>query len=83
VARLAIARARAGETIDALSKRVGNAWDATETAVWNGLIPDVRLEAGQPVKVARSEIYLTATETKPRAAGPAGATPTPAAQPSR
>jgi predicted Zn-dependent protease len=83
VERIAIARAREGENIETLSKRAGNAWDATETAIWNGLIPDSQLEAGEPVKISHSEIYLTAKETAPGTAGPAAAVPQPAGQPSR
>jgi predicted Zn-dependent protease len=80
VERLAIARARDGETLEAFSKRVANAWDSTETAVWNGLRPDARLGAEQAVKIARSEIYLTRGEAAPRAGGAAA---TPRSQPSR
>ncbi len=50
--RLRVVPGRAGETLPQLGKRTGNRWSPQETAVANGLPPDVRLERGQLVKVA-------------------------------
>jgi len=50
--RLRVVRARAGETLPALSTRTGNVWDDTETAVANALEPGATLREGQPVKIA-------------------------------
>ncbi|HYB12390.1 MAG TPA: M48 family metalloprotease [Myxococcota bacterium] len=57
VARLRIAHAKQGETIDALSRRTGNAWDIEKTAVANGLFGPVTFSEGQPVKVSLTEPY--------------------------
>ena len=70
VQRLAIVRARGDETLVAFSKRVGNAWDADQTAVFNGILPDAHLATGQAMKIAHSEPYR---------ASPAAARPSPAA----
>jgi predicted Zn-dependent protease len=69
VRRLRIARARAGETLLALGRRVGNAWAADRTAAVNGLDVAAPLPAGAPVKVAIDEPY---------AADPGGAPVAPA-----
>ena len=58
--RLRIVEARAGETLEELSERTGNAWGLNETAVANALFIDQPLEEGQLVKVARRERYLRA-----------------------
>ncbi len=50
--RLRVARARAGETLEALSERTGNAWPLAETAVANDLRIHDTLEEGQLVKIA-------------------------------
>ena len=52
--RLAVASARAGETLAALSDRTGNRWSVEETAVSNALAPDARLTEGELVKIARA-----------------------------
>ncbi len=49
--RLAVATARAGESLDRLSRRVGNRWSVDETAVANDLEKTAPLKAGRPVKV--------------------------------
>lgn len=54
---LEVATARRGETLEALGKRTGNAWTAKETAVANGLAEGVRLESGQPIKIAVERRY--------------------------
>jgi predicted Zn-dependent protease len=50
--RLRVARAHAGETLSALSRRTGNAWSVEETAIANGITAEERLDGGQPVKIA-------------------------------
>jgi len=49
---LAVARARAGESLAALSRRTGNVWSVEQTAVANGLSPTAPLPAGLAVKIA-------------------------------
>jgi predicted Zn-dependent protease len=51
--RLAVVQARAGETLDALGARTGNAWTPTETAVANALEEGQGLRAGATIKIAR------------------------------
>jgi len=55
---LALVRAKAGETLEQVSKRSGNAWSAAETALYNGLRGDERLAAGFLVKVGRERSYV-------------------------
>ncbi len=50
--RLHAVSARAGETLDSLSRRTGNRWSVAQTAVANALSADARLRAGQLVKIA-------------------------------
>jgi predicted Zn-dependent protease len=50
--KLAIVRARGGETLRQLSARSNNVWSIDETALSNGLVADDRLEANFPVKIA-------------------------------
>ena len=57
VARLRLATARAGESLQQLSERSGNLWDLEETAAMNGLVADERLEEGQTIKVAVAARY--------------------------
>ena len=45
-------KARGGESLAGLSKRSGNVWSLKETAIANGFPQDIRLRAGEPVKVA-------------------------------
>ena len=52
IERLALATAQEGESLADLGKRVGNTWSATYTAAMNGVALDVRLGAGQRMKVA-------------------------------
>ncbi len=56
--RLRTVRAREGETLLALSERVGNQWDPTFTSVVNNLFTHDPLPPGQRVKVAVNEIYV-------------------------
>jgi predicted Zn-dependent protease len=55
--RLRSVRARAGETLSALSSRVHNQWDLTFTSVVNNLFTHDVLTEGQRVKVAVKERY--------------------------
>jgi predicted Zn-dependent protease len=58
--RLALVPARAGETLEQVSKRSANVWGAAETALFNGLRGDERLDAGFLVKVGRERVYAPA-----------------------
>ena len=60
--RLRIVRARDGETVSQLAIRGRSAWSTEMIAIANGLPGDVRLEAGQPIKIARNEPYLAKRE---------------------
>jgi predicted Zn-dependent protease len=55
--RLELVSAREGENLTALSERTGNAWDASRTAVLNGVFVNHRFESGALVKTARTERY--------------------------
>jgi len=55
VSRLRIARARAGESLAALSARTGNTWKPMELRVVNGLLGDEPLAEDQAVKIAVEE----------------------------
>ena len=57
VERIRIAKARAGETLEALGRRVGNVWALELTAVVNDLDRGARLPEGRLVKVAVAEPY--------------------------
>ncbi len=50
--RLAIVRARGGESLRQISDRSNNAWSIEETALANNVVADDRLEAGFAVKIA-------------------------------
>jgi predicted Zn-dependent protease len=50
--RLKIVRANGGESLAALSRRVGNAMPLEQTAIVNGLSAGAVPAAGAPVKVA-------------------------------
>jgi predicted Zn-dependent protease len=50
--RLGIVTSRAGETLEQLSRRTGNAWSAAETAVMNGIGEASRPLGGQRLKIA-------------------------------
>ncbi len=58
VLRLRIVRARAGETLVALSRRTDNATDLPRTALVNGVDADAVLHEGQSVRVAVAEPYV-------------------------
>jgi predicted Zn-dependent protease len=51
--RLALAEARAGETLAAVGGRTGNAWSPAETAAWNGRVLGTALRGGEWLKIAR------------------------------
>jgi predicted Zn-dependent protease len=74
--RLRIVPANAGETLETLAARSRSSWKAEELAIANGLPQNVRLRAGQLVKVAVSEPYaprkiLRSTPREPTRAAPA------------
>lgn len=59
VNRLALVRAKAGETIAALSARTGNVYEAHPTAIANGVTVDTVLAEGQLMKIGVKGPYLT------------------------
>ena len=59
--RLRLARARPGEDLVALSRRAGNAWDPSNTAIHNGIFANHRFEGGELVKIAQVEPYTPRT----------------------
>jgi predicted Zn-dependent protease len=57
-ARLRIVRARSGENLATLSRRSGDAWDVSTTAVYNGIFSNHRFSGGEQVKIATVEPYV-------------------------
>lgn len=57
VDRLRVVRARAGETIGSLAKRVGSQGTPEELAILNGVAPNEPLRRGEAMKVIRREAY--------------------------
>ncbi len=57
VRHLSSVAAKPGESLAAVSKRSGNAWTLSETAIANGFAEDVRLRAGERVKIAVETRY--------------------------
>jgi predicted Zn-dependent protease len=57
VLRVRVVEAKQGETLAALGERTGNTWDTTRTAVLNGVATNVKLGAGEAIKVVHSEPY--------------------------
>jgi predicted Zn-dependent protease len=55
--RLTLVPAKAGETLEQVSRRSDNVWSAAETALYNGLRGDEKLSAGFLVKVGREHAY--------------------------
>jgi len=55
--RLALVPAKAGETLEQVSRRSDNSWSAAETALYNGLRGDEKLASGFLVKVAKERPY--------------------------
>jgi predicted Zn-dependent protease len=55
--RLRLVKARKGETLAELIRRVDGQWELPQAAVANGLEENQKLEAGQTVKMPLSEIY--------------------------
>jgi predicted Zn-dependent protease len=54
---LRVVMARAGEDLATLGARTDNAWSPTDTALINGKLGNVTLEAGELMKILRSEPY--------------------------
>ena len=59
--RLRVVEARSGENLEALTRRTGNAWDVSRTAVYNGIFSNHRFEGGELVKVSQIEPYSPKT----------------------
>jgi predicted Zn-dependent protease len=57
--RLRVIEAQAGESVPDLVKRTGCVWDPFTTAVYNGVGADHAFEAGELVKIAKSEPYTS------------------------
>ncbi len=57
-ARLRIVRAQSGENLATLSRRSGDAWDVSTTAVYNGVFSNHRFSGGEQVKIATVEPYV-------------------------
>jgi predicted Zn-dependent protease len=53
--RLRVVTARAGEHLENISARTGNAWSPAYTSIANGLDAEVTLREGQLIKIARTE----------------------------
>lgn len=51
--QLAVAEARADETLATLLERQGSRWTADEAAIANAILPNTRLGTGQPLKITR------------------------------
>lgn len=66
--RLRMVEARAGEDASRLAARVGSPWSGEVVEVVNGLAAGARLEAGQLLKVARTEPYAPRMPHRPRQA---------------
>lgn len=58
VKRLRSAAAHEGESLEAFSARVGNAWEPLDLAVANDLFADATLSDGQLLKIAVDEAYV-------------------------
>ncbi len=57
--RLRIAVAEADETLAELTQRTDNVWSPAYTAMVNNIPEDAKLEAGQLIKIARKELYIS------------------------
>ena len=55
--RLRLVKAKAGETVKALTARTGSAWKADQVAVANGLEESATLREGQLIKITIEEPY--------------------------
>ena len=60
--RLRLATARRGEDLVAISGRSDNAWNPSNTAVYNGIFSNHRFEGGELVKIAHVEPYVSAAK---------------------
>lgn len=57
--KIRVAIAQNGETIEKLSSRTNNTWDAELTALMNGLEPNTVLKQGQVIKISVEEPYIS------------------------
>ena len=55
--RIHLVSARAGEELEELGRRSGNAWNISTIAAYNGLFTTHRFEGGELVKTTRTEPY--------------------------
>ena len=60
--RLHLVTARAGEDLEELGRRSGNAWNIAMSAAYNGLFTTHRFEGGELVKTTRIEPYRSQTQ---------------------
>jgi predicted Zn-dependent protease len=59
--RLRVVTAQPDESLPELSRRTGNVWDSSQTALGNGLMRSHRFKGGELVKIARAEPYTPQT----------------------
>ena len=64
--RLRVVEARSGENLEALTRRTGNAWDVSRTAVYNGIFSNHRFKGGELVKISHIELYTPKARSKAR-----------------
>jgi predicted Zn-dependent protease len=60
--RLQLVTARAGEDLEELGRRSGDAWNISMRAAYNGLFTTHRFEGGELVKTTRIEPYRSETQ---------------------
>jgi predicted Zn-dependent protease len=63
--RIHLVTAQAGEDLEELGQRTGNAWNISTSAAYNGLFTTHRFEGGELVKITRMEPYRS-PPTEPR-----------------
>jgi predicted Zn-dependent protease len=56
--RLRHTQARPGDSIQRLSERSGNAWNVTDTAIYNAIFVDHNFKGGEWVKISKTEAYI-------------------------
>lgn len=64
--RVAVVRARSGESLEALMKRSGSELEVKEIAVGNGIQADATLKQGQLIKIAKRVRYTPKPKLKPK-----------------
>jgi predicted Zn-dependent protease len=71
---LHVTQAQAGDSLERLGERSGNAWDARTTALYNGLFVNHRFNGGELVKTVRVRPYHSPAEGPSQGSQP-GPTP--------